>query len=459
MKGKMGIYGLGSDAGLFVKVGLIFLLLFILGSFERAEARSSEPAASREERITELEKTVQKLMVEIKGLQNEQREEKVQREKQEKEISTLETRIEEAKEDDSFNVPGWINRFNFSGYGEMHANFSMDDGPDKFDIHRLVLNVGYQFTDWIRFKSEVEIEHAFVSDDSGGYLAIEQAYVEFLLSEYANITVGRTLTPLGIINQKHEPTSFNGVERPAFDKYIIPTTWSSDGIGVFGNIGPSLKYQAYLVGGLDGSKFNAIDGIRKGRIKERPSLRNPAITGKLDYYPFAERATTYGQMLRVGASTYHGGLNNSNNGKSSGIDGTIHIYSGDFEYSILDFDFRGAIAFEKIDGAEQIGNGAASEIFGWYMEGGYHFFLDSWKKGLLSRADSVFFVRYDYYNTQYKMPQGVAENPAGDRNDWTMGISFFPIPILVIKADYQIRNNATDQGVENLFNLGVGFQF
>ena len=161
----------------------------------------------------------------------------------------------------------------------------------------------------------------------------------------------------------------------------------------------------------------------------------------------------------MGLSTYHGGLDNGNNGKKSGIDGSIHIYSGDFEYSILDFDFRGAIAFEDISGAEQIGNGAASEIFGWYFEGGYHLFPNTWKRGLLLRSDAVVFMRYDYYNTQFQMPSGVPANPAGDRNEWTIGLTFYFTPNVVFKTDYQIRDNASDQKPENLFNLGVGFQF
>ena len=49
-------------------------------------------------------------------------------------------------------------------------------------------------------------------------MLIEQAAVDFLLSEPFNIRVGRVLTPLGIINKWHEPPSFNGVERPSFSK-------------------------------------------------------------------------------------------------------------------------------------------------------------------------------------------------------------------------------------------------
>ena len=50
--------------------------------------------------------------------------------------------------------------------------------------------------------------------------------------------------------------------------------------------------------------FNSTSGIRNGRIKERPSLNEPAITGRLDFYPEAIARTALDQSLRVGVSGY-----------------------------------------------------------------------------------------------------------------------------------------------------------
>jgi len=135
------------------------------------------------------------------------------------------------------------------------------------------------------------------------------------------------------------------------------------------------------------------------------------------------------------------------------------MYAGDFEYSIRDLDFRGAAAYAKIAGARKIGSGVASEIFGWYLEGAYHFWPEACKKGKLKNSDAVVFVRYDDINTQFDMPNGVARSGAGDRDEWTFGVGFYPVPNLVIKADYQIRNDATSTDVDNLFNLGIGWSF
>ena len=436
-------------------VALAATVLLVFGAVDRvmAEQPAGDPPDAR---IEELERKVKQLVEEIDTIKREQSDEKAQETKQEELVSELTARVEDSR---LLDATSWVNKFTLGGYGEMHANFGESKSADQFDIHRLVIYLGYGFNDWIKFHSETEIEHAFVSDGSGGELSLEQAYVDFLLSDALNVRAGRILTPLGIVNKKHEPPTFNGVDRPSFAKYIIPTTWASDGLGIFGSLTPSLKYEAYLVGGLDGSGFDALNGIRKGRNKERPSLHEPAFTGRLDYYPFAEVAVPHGQTLRCGVSSYVGGLDNGNQGKNPDINGDIQIYSADFEYTISKFDFRGAIAHETIDGAREIGSGTASEILGWYLEGGYHFWQDDWKKGKLAKSDAVAFVRYDDFDTQYRMPSGVAGDPAGDRNEWTMGVNFYLTPTFAVKADYQIRDDASGDKLDDLLNLGVGWQF
>jgi hypothetical protein len=439
---------------------IVILVVGLIALFfsPRAEADETAPDA-RDKKIEQLERTLNELAEQVKQLKEERVAEQTAVMENQETIMRLTSQVDEFSDSWGADPEAWVNKFTIGGYADVHANFGEGDAADQFDIHRLVLFLGYDFNDWIKFSSETEIEHAFVSDDSGGELVLEQAYLDFLLSDRVNVRAGRILTPLGIINTKHEPPSFNGVERPSFAKYIIPSTWSSDGIGLFGSITPGLTYEAYVVAGLDGSEFNAADGIRGGRNKERPSLHEPAFTGRLDFYPFAMSDTAYGQMLRLGVSTYYGGLDNGNKGNNPDINGDIGIFSTDFEYSISRFDFRGALAYEKIDGAREIGNGTAEEIFGWYLEGAYHFMPDSWKKGKLKMSDAVAFVRYDDFDTQYKMPSGVAKDPAGDRDEWTFGANFYLLPNLVFKADYQIRDDDTSADLAHLFNLGVGWQF
>ena len=267
------------------------------------------------------------------------------------------------------------------------------------------------------------------------------------------------LAPLGIINEHHEPVLFLGVERPNVDKYIIPSTWSVDGAGIFGSPLSWLSYQAYVVAGLDGSKFSAKKGVRSGRIKERGGLNDPAFTGRLDFFPFVDADLPAGQDLRIGVSGYYGGTNNKNEGGDSdpSADNTFAMYSADFEYDVSRFRFRGVVAHGKNSDADKLGGGVGEEIFGWYLEGGVSVMPESWKKGKLAEADIIPFVRYEEYDTQHKLPTGIAKTKSNDRTEVTVGVKFSLTPQLVLKADYQFMDDASSARRDNQFNLGMGW--
>ncbi|VGO22744.1 porin [Pontiella sulfatireligans] len=191
----------------------------------------------------------------------------------EEQLAVMNTEIENLKNEqgDLSFLEGQASKLHLGGYGEIHANFQ-EGGDDQFDIHRLVMYVGYDFNDWIKLTSETELEHAFVADSddgsNGGELSVEQLYVDFLLADAVNVRAGRVLAPLGIINQKHEPTLFLGVERPNMEKNIIPSTWSVDGIGIFGYPLSWLSYEAYVVAGL-----GRLQVPRQGRRAQGPHQR------------------------------------------------------------------------------------------------------------------------------------------------------------------------------------------
>ena len=358
-------------------------------------------------------------------------------------------------------------KLHLGGYGEIHANFK-EGGSDQFDIHRLVMYAGYDFNEWIKLSSEVELEHAFVADSddgsNGGEISVEQLYADFLLADAVNVRAGRVLAPLGIINQKHEPTLFLGVERPNMEKNIIPTTWSVDGIGIFGFPLSWMSYEAYVVAGLDGSEFRAKDGVRKGRIKERASFNDAAVTGRLDFYPFVEADLPADQELRLGVSGYYGGTDNENEGGENGVDNTFSMYSADFEYDVSRFRFRGVVAYGENSDADDLqdafSRNPGEEIFGWYLEGGVSVMPDSWKKGKLAEADIIPFIRYEEYDTQYEVSDNVLDvnnNGEWDRDEVTIGVNVLLTSQFVVKADYQFMDNDGPTDGRNQFNLGMGW--
>jgi len=68
------------------------------------------------------------------------------------------------------------------------------------------------------------------------------------------------------------------------------------------------------------------------------------------------------------------------------------------------------------------------------------------------------FVRFEKYDTQYRVPSGFQRNPANDRITVTYGLSYKPIPNVVVKLDFQDRRNE-DDSADNQFNVGLGYVF
>ena len=93
------------------------------------------------------------------------------------------------------------------GYGQIDYNqLDGDQGENgKLDVHRMVLLFGYRFNDKVQFVTEIEMEHV-------KEIYVEQAFLSYSLTDNINLRGGLMLVPMGLINEYHEPTIFNGVE-------------------------------------------------------------------------------------------------------------------------------------------------------------------------------------------------------------------------------------------------------
>ena len=102
----------------------------------------------------------------------------------------------------------------FGGYGEMHYNnLERDDGAaskDELDFHRFVMFTGHQFSDSVRFFSELEVEHSVAGEGKKGEIELEQAFIEWDFAAHHRAKAGLFLLPIGILNETHEPETFYG---------------------------------------------------------------------------------------------------------------------------------------------------------------------------------------------------------------------------------------------------------
>ena len=95
------------------------------------------------------------------------------------------------------------------GYGEMHYNEPDGSAHGTLDFHRFVLFFGHTFTPTLSLKSEVEIEHTKIEGGTGGEVAIEQAYLDWHLSEGLGVRAGILLPPIGMLTRSESKGFFS----------------------------------------------------------------------------------------------------------------------------------------------------------------------------------------------------------------------------------------------------------
>ena len=340
-----------------------------------------------------------------------------------------------------------------SGYMDFHFNKPQGEAG-VLDFHRFVLLVNHSFSPRLRFVGELELEHAFVEGlEEAGELELEQAYLDFLLSRTVNIRAGMMLMPLGIINERHEPPVYHGVERPFVDTVIIPSTWFEVGAGLHGEIGRGFRYRAYAVAPLDALEFSADEGIRGGRQKgAEANVRNIAFTARAEYLGVPD--------LTVGAAFWTGDSSFS----LPRVDTTVRVGEVDARYHRGRIELRGQFAQVEISDAGPLNDALlrltgvspniARALRGFYGEAAYRV----WDAG--SPRDLVAFVRYENFDTQYRMPEGFLPLEEFDRDAFVVGATYYPDPDIAVKVDYvHQRNQSRIIRSPRSVNVGLGWWF
>lgn len=380
-----------------------------------------------------------------------------------------------------------ISRFHIGGYGEavMSRNFYSDhfnrfkqpanysDGSHgRFDLPHVVLNMGYDFGKGWTMGMEIEFEHggtgASVEIDAeesgeyeheaekGGEVNLEQFWVNkaFWKGQF-NIKAGEIIVPVGYSNQHHLPTEFFTCYRPEGEATLLPNTWHQVGISLWGRV-KDWRYEAQFLSGLDSERFRQVNYVHYGATStyEFKVANCYAFAGRIDNYSIPG--------LRLGLSAYLGRtFRNTLVQPGSSYDdvkGNLSIIAFDFTYNKYNWLVRGNVDFSNLSDAsaiasynaahashhkyqdgnpyhrEDIGNHA----FAWGMEAGYDVFGQFAKKLHEAGQKLYVFGRYEYYNS---MSDSQYDNLYRyvRKHRMALGINYFPIKQVVIKAEYSKR--------------------
>ena len=362
-----------------------------------------------------------------------------------------------------------------SGYGEAKVNYDLRQKTGTANLTRNVLFFGHKFSDKVYFFSEMEMENAKVSADSKGEISMEQLFLKFNINQSNYISAGLIIPRIGLINENHLPTTFNGNDRPTVERLVIPSTWREIGVAYYGSSRrmSGLNYSLAVMNGLNSKNFDFGTGIREGRSEgSKANASNLAVTGALLYY--------FGNF-RLQFSSYYGGSAGIDNAMAdslklkNGIFGTpVCLSEANVRYSDHIAEFKALWARVDIPDARAINaayeNQTPNTIQGMYFEAGLHL-LQLFH--LKTEKNLTLFSRLESLDLNRKIPENTKKDPYQKQLISVTGLVFSPAKGVVIKTDYVLRKtgdyntemhdgspgNVPFYNSRGYFNLGLGYSF
>jgi hypothetical protein len=343
---------------------------------------------------------------------------------------------------DEFFTPG----SSIGGYGELHWNqnfdFENEQTKNTLDFHRFIMYYGYNWSEKWSFKSEVELEHNTVipkdTDTDGlnsvttktGELELEQAFVNYHNGNWG-FQGGVILPSVGLLNEYHEPPLFLSVERPDYNKRIIPTTWFGNGFAFYGKYS-DFNFRLAFLEDLNGE--NISDGIRSARGKGF----------KTTAYSWTKNlSTTYTGIngLRVGGSLTMNDAPIDGDKDNSVAITLIEInskYNANNIYAVLEY---GKISYKNNPSEYESSSG-------YYIDLGYDIasliglegkLIPWFRLSNVARADGVDSKTYDIFRA---------------------GLCFKPINNVAFKLDFgKVTKASESDNPTNELNIGIGYNF
>lgn len=391
-----------------------------------------------------------------------------------------------------------LSRLSVGGYGEVAytRNFYSDNvnryshaadyrnapSHGRFDIPHVVLMLGYDFGRGWTMGSEIEFEHGGVESaaeieaeevgefeqevERGGEVALEQFWIDKKFMPQLHVRAGHMVVPLGETNAHHLPTEFFTVYRPEGEYEIMPCTWHQTGISLWGRAG-AWRYEALFLPGLNSLNFSKDRWINGGAASafEFTPANKYAVAARVDNYSI--------RGLRLSLSGYYGysfaNTLQSDKGKYDGVHGAVAIASFGLQYMGYGWIVRANADYGHLSDADRIsafnrgqssttpykrthvGKGAVAAG----GEAGYD--LLRLCPAVAAKAGKLYlFGRYEYYDA-YIPTINAPTYTWTERHRIAAGFNYFPMPQLVIKAEFSERFLLSGYNNEPSVSIGVAY--
>ena len=359
------------------------------------------------------------------------------------------------------------------------------DAPaySRLDLPHAVIMLGYDFGHGWSIGTEIEFEHGGIEAaveketeetgefeqeiERGGEVALEQFWVQKSFNKHLNVRAGHIVVPVGMTNANHLPTQFFGLYRPEGENTIMPCTWHETGVSLWGKAG-NWRYEVQMLPALNSNLFNDAGWVHNGSASPYEFRPANSLAG-------AARVDWSGiKGLRLSLSGYIGNTFSNDitttvypeTSRYYGATGTLMIGCFDFAYKNRWLTVRGNVDYGHLGDASLISTRNKNQTT---MTGNPYPHTavgeSAWDASIEAGVDLLslwgnhpqklwFFGRYDHYDS-FVPADGWTDVEWAERQVVSVGVNYYPLPEIAIKAEGGVRLLASQYNNEPYCAIGV----
>jgi hypothetical protein len=281
-----------------------------------------------------------------------------------------------------------------------------------------------------------------------GQAVVQTAYLDWLADDRhdAGLRLGHQLVPVGWVNTLNEPATYFGVLKPELERELIPSSWHENGLSLWVDR-PRAVIEAGVFSSLDSSGMRGDSFLAGGRSQGQNS-KSGELMGVF-------RANVRGERMLLGGSLAFGdtGQGRANVGAAGFQLGEMHA-----RFKTERFEAFFMMAQAHLDDAQAVSL-QNSTVMGELAKGYYAQLAMDILAGLGGHAGRLWaFMRYSHYNLHDRVPESMTIDPSLSKTVQTIGFNYFPLPTLVLKADFASERDAGG-ATRDALSLGTGLTF